>query len=297
MVAWFDGRFDNHLQVWQARGANTADDLIHEHIHSIFARVDLPAFGEHVFYVKQYMDNDPKKTYRQRLYTFEIAPDRTSIVLEIFAFLDDAAYMDAHLSPDKLADLTPAKMRPTPGCEVYWRRNGDHFLGNTVEGACRIKSRRSGKTMIISDNLYLDDDEIWIHDRAVDEQGNLIFGHKGNVPHKLRRARVFTGWASTRKTDAPEGASGGDAWNFVGDLTVHDQGDRIALVTKDGQELGYSIELAQLVYARTKVPILKLAVYEKGSDKKSLAYTWANPEAERIGVNLGKIQVGLTLKP
>lgn len=296
LTTWFTGRFDNHLQVWQAKGKNTPEELIHEHIHSIFARVEVPAFGPHVFYVKQYMDNDPKKTYRQRLYTFEPSPDQSAIVLRIFAFPDDAAYMDSHLDPSKLAGLTPDKVRATPGCEVYWKRQGDHFSGQTKEGACRIKSRRSGKMLIISDDLYLDEDEIWIHDRAVDTEGNYVFGHKGNIPHKLRRAREFTGWAASRKTDAAEGAKGKDAYHFVGDLAFHDQGDRIALVSSDGQDMGYTIELAQLVYDRTKVPVLKLAVYEKGEDKKSLAYVWANPEAERIGINLGRMQVGLTLK-
>ena len=296
LTTWFGGRFDNHLQVWQAKGKNTPEELIHEHIHSIFARVKVPAFGAHVFYVKQYMDNDPKKTYRQRLYTFEPSADQTSIVLRIYAFLDDAAYMDSHLDPTKLAGLTPDTARATPGCEVYWKREGDHFSGQTREGACRIQSRRSGKTLIISDNLYLDDDEIWIHDRAVDTEGNYVFGHKGNVPHKLRRTREFTGWAASRRADAPEGAKGPDAYHFINDLALHDQGDRVALVSGDGQDMGYTIELAQLIYDRTEVPVLKLAVYEKGEDKKSLAYTWVNPEAERIGINLGRMQVGLTLK-
>ncbi|MCG8419920.1 MAG: chromophore lyase CpcT/CpeT [Proteobacteria bacterium] len=292
LAEWFAGRFDNHLQVWQAKAAQTADDLIHEHIHSIFARVAVPAFGEYVFYVKQYMDGDPKKTYRQRLYTFEPAADGTSIVLRIFAFVDDAAYTDAHLEPGKLADLSPDKVHPTPGCEVYWHRRGDHFVGETKEGACRIQSRRSGKTLIISDNLYLDSDEIWIHDRATDEQGNFIFGHKGNIPHKLRRVREFSGWAAIRKSDIGQGK---DGYHLVSDLIIHDQGQRVALATPDGSELGYTIELAQLVYQRTKTPVLKLAIYEKGSDK-SLAYAWANPDAERIGVNLGRIQVGLAVK-
>ncbi len=289
MTTWFAGRFDNHQQVWLEKGADTDPELIHERIHSIFAPVDLPAFGDRVFYVQQYMDGDPDKIYRQRIYTFSIDDRERAIVLKIFAPLDAKAVKDAHRDPAKLAGLTPETVRATPGCEVFWKREGDHFKGSMKEGACRIKSRRSGKELIISDDLYLDEDEIWIKDRAVDVEGNYVFGHKGDVSHKLLKVREFTGWAALKKEDG--------SWSAMRGIEIHDQGQRLLLRDKDGQSMGYEIELAQLLYMG-KTPILKLGVYEEGAEKTKM-YTWANPEAERIGVNLsqlGTLQVGLTLK-
>jgi hypothetical protein len=40
------------------------------------------------------------------------------------------------------------------------------------------------------------------------------------------------------------------------------------------------------------VPVLKLSVVGD-ADGSTLAYAWANPEATRIGINLGWVQVGL----
>ncbi len=45
---------------------------------------------------------------------------------------------------------------------------------------------------------------------------------------------------------------------------------------------------------------MKLAIYQEPLDSinyhsRSIAYTWANPEAKRIGMNLRKISSGWTL--
>jgi hypothetical protein len=40
------------------------------------------------------------------------------------------------------------------------------------------------------------------------------------------------------------------------------------------------------------VPVLKLSIVGD-ADGATLAYAWANPEASRIGINLGWVQVGL----
>jgi hypothetical protein len=58
-----------------------------------------------------------------------------------------------------------------PGCEVYWRRQEQQFIGTMKPGACRVKSQRSGKTLVITDNLVLSNRSLTILDQAVDETG------------------------------------------------------------------------------------------------------------------------------
>lgn len=62
MLGWFEGEFDNFQQVYKEREDKVKEE--HEHIHSIFKKVDLPAFGSDVFYVIQYFDGDTSKVYR-----------------------------------------------------------------------------------------------------------------------------------------------------------------------------------------------------------------------------------------
>ena len=61
---------------------------------------------------------------------------------------------------------------------MFWRKIGSEFIGSMPTGACRVESKRSGKTIIIDDYLKLSENEIWIMDKAVDEDGNYIYGHK-----------------------------------------------------------------------------------------------------------------------
>ena len=65
-MEWFEGRFDNNFQVEAEKEAGVEEPL--SRLHSIFTRVDLPEFGDCVYYGEQYGDTDPTNIYRQRLY-------------------------------------------------------------------------------------------------------------------------------------------------------------------------------------------------------------------------------------
>ena len=287
LLEWFGGRFDNY---WQAR-TDEAEEVEepHDRIHSIFAPMDLPQVGEHVFYVQQYSDGDPDRIYRQRLYTFAVNDEEKAIELVIYALPDASAARDAHLDPSKLAGLKRWDLQSYPGCEVYWQSKGDHFVGFTKPGACRVESRRSGRTLLISDDLYLSADEIWIQDRAVDSEGNWVYGHKGGIPHKLRRVSFFECWAAAPKGEGEDGETEWDLWRPI---ELHNQGGEFALDHDDGRETKYTLQLFQAVYSgENTVPVLELAIREAGKDQ-SIAYAWTEPRSARIGVNLRYLQAG-----
>jgi len=67
MMQWFPGVYDNQEQVYFEAEQQVDEALHHERIHHVFAPVDLPAFGEHVFYVQQHLNDDPSDIYRQRI--------------------------------------------------------------------------------------------------------------------------------------------------------------------------------------------------------------------------------------
>ena len=289
MMQWFEGRFDNFAQTVEEKEAKA--EFPHERIHSIFARVNLPNVGENVFYVQQYMDGDETKIYRQRLYVFTPNKKEKAIELKIYTFPDEKAVLNAHLDKAKLAGLTLEKMDSPKGCEVFWRLKGDKFEGSMKPDACRVVSKRSGKTLIITDDLFLTKDEIWINDQAKDDQGNYVFGNKANIHHKLKKVRIFEGWTAVLKDGSTE-MTGQDApseaWNGQRNLMIHDQGGRVKINDK------FSAELSQLTY-KNGTKVLKLGIVDHAGGK-TIAYTWANPEAQRIGINLRWIQAGFTLK-
>lgn len=79
-LGWLEGEFDNNEQVAFANELGISPDDVPERIHSIFKRVALPAFGEHVFYVEQYLDGNPAEIYRQRELAWTVTDARPAAV-------------------------------------------------------------------------------------------------------------------------------------------------------------------------------------------------------------------------
>ncbi len=289
MMQWFEGEFDNFQQVHREKLDSVPVDLRHNHIHSIFKKVEAPALSQHAFFVKQYLDGDKNKVYRQRMYAFSYDEQEKAIRLDIYAFASpelEKKYAQADQDPTPLKNLTMNELRATPGCEVFWKRNTpEYFDGYMKERACHFFSQRSNKRIYISDNLRLYPDAIWINDQAEDEQGNYVFGHKEHIPHKLRRVYYYTGWAAIK-------LPGAEKHTLVRGLRLHDGGQRTAIHDANGQVLPYEIELSVVSYSPT-VEVLKLAIYEAGQSK-SVGYTWAMPGSNRIGFNWRDMEAGFT---
>jgi len=290
-LGWFAGEYDNNEQVWQQGEDGIAPEQRHEHIHHIFVPTSVPAVGEHVFFVKQYLGRDYEDVYRQRLYRFSDNEQRGAIELAIYNFHDEEPYRYADRDPTVLADLTLEELRNVPGCNVYWRFAEDHYVGEMDEGACFYHSENMGQNIYITDTLRLTEDEIWIGDKAYDEDGNMLFGHE--EPHRNRKVRQFSGWGGVRRSAFAPDAEDGDEMLFIPALRLHNEGQIVPLLTEQGEATGYDVELARLTYQNTRVAVLKLGILDSATGK-TVAYSWANPGAGRIGINLGWLQVGLT---
>lgn len=279
----FEGEFDNYTQYYKEQEDSV--QYPHDRVHSIFKRVDIPAFGPYVFYVLQYADGDSTAIYRQRIYHFSPDEKENAIRLSIYSFIADSLYYYAHHQPIKLKDLSPELMKHTKGCDVWWKKQGDAFIGYMKPEACKIVSRRTGKTIYITDSLRLTKDEIWINDQAKDSVGNYVFGNLSGIPTKLKKCTFYSGWMALQKAGVDESMG-------MYKLRFHDQGSRIRFFTEDNQATRYEIELATVIYGKN-LNVLKLAIYEDGKSK-AVAYTWASPGSENIGINLRWISAGLT---
>ncbi len=290
-LGWFAGEYNNNEQVWQQAVDGVAPDARHEHIHHVFLPVSTPAIGDHAFFVKQYLDGDYENVYRQRLYSFSVDRQRDAIVLAIHRFLDEARYRYADRDPSVLEEIGPDDLRHLPGCNVFWRFVGDHYVGEMDDGACFYFSNDLGRNIYITDTLRLDADEIRIADAAYDEDGNRLFGR--DEPHVNRKVKYFDGWAAIRRDAFDPAAAQPDEMLLVPGLRLHNEGQVVPMVTESGDDTGYALELARLTYQNTQVAVLKLGILEAATGE-TVAYSWADPEAVRIGINLGWMQAGLT---
>ena len=287
MMAWFPGVYDNQEQVYFEQEQEVDEALRHERIHHVFEPVYLPAFGEHVFYVQQHLNDDPAQIYRQRIYTFRPDYEEGAIRLTIHIPNDVASLVDAHLDPTKLSGLSPEQTRVLPGCDVFWRRQSNHFVGYMTLNACSYVSSESGKRIIFNDDLLLTEEALWISDRAQDEEGNRVFGHPTGVPHKNRKARRFECWMTAMRRDGE--------WTFRRGLEIHDQGGMVWLETEEEapQQVGIKMRNVRWPYGNNR-PSLVLYAYRPDEDR-AVSYAWADPSAQRIGINLRWMQSSCTL--
>jgi CpeT/CpcT family (DUF1001) len=298
MLELFPCRYDNDLQVYFDGELNTPQENRNGRIHSIFAPVTLPAFGPNVFYVEQYADGDPSKIYRQRIYRFSADYTENAVKLEIFAPSPEQALAmkGAYGDPTKLAGLTPANMTLYPGCDVFWRAQENQFVGYMRQGACRVASRRSGKTLIINDNLVLTDHSIWIADEAKDDTGAYVYGNKAGISHKLNKAQPFTCWTSVLR-GASHGTTGvgvPESWTFDRGW-IHDQGGELAIKTDETPAREFYIRLRNVEWPYgTNKPSLTMYFHEKGNPR-AISYSWADENATLVGINLRWLQASCSL--
>lgn len=132
----------------------------------------------------------------------------------------------------------------------------------------------------------LNDKEIWIRDEAEDEDGKYVFGHKGKIPHKLKKVKYYTGWAAAKKPGAAD-------MEAIRKITLHNQGDRQTILFADGSPTGYDARLGQLIYGKD-LEILQIAVFKTG-EETPINYIWTDANANRIGINMkGFFQIGMT---
>ena len=126
----------------------------------------------------------------------------------------------------------------------------------------------------------------WLHVRLYADQAR-----GADAREDLRLMRWFGGWAAVNG-GGPKADAGSRDWHMDRNLRIGSEGGRYALRWRDGSASGYSLMLERLTYREGNVPVLKLSVVSD-ADGTTLAYAWANPEATRIGINLGWVQVGL----
>ncbi|MEM9169138.1 MAG: chromophore lyase CpcT/CpeT [Pseudomonadota bacterium] len=297
-LSWFEGRYDNALQVFWEPQRDVPEADRHERIHSVFRRVDLPAFGENVFYVEQYLDGDPTKIYRQRIYAFTADETEAAIRLKIYTPKDPARLVGAYRDPQALSRLRVRDATTREGCDVFWTKRANQFVGYMKDGACRFVSERSGQEIVISDDLVLTEDAIWIADRAETADGAYVFGNRAGVPHKLRKIRPFACWTAVLP-GARHGESGEGRrdWDFKRGGWLHDQNGVLAVSDPSDPARQIRLRMRRVEWpSGPNRPSLTLYL-EEGESTRAVSYAWTDYDGERIGLNTRWLQASCTHAP
>jgi hypothetical protein len=287
LVRWFEGTWDNQEQVWfETEGrAQVPEAERHERVHAVHRRIELPAFGAIVFYVEEYLGDDPSKVFRQRLVTFESARAR-GVRMRQGLFRDPGAVRGAHLDPARLRALQPGDLTWIEGCEVLWRPEADQYVGGMDGRACIFREgaarRWSQHDLVLSATKY------WRTDRSFElASGRLLAGHPTGVPHKLHRAKVFECDVDFYARSYLEGTSPGD--RRYERQRLHSQGGTLRLARGDGRVFQLRLRDKEYPYYTQRADFMFLSIRE--GEQPFAGYSLHDPDAAFIGLNLGWIAV------
>jgi hypothetical protein len=165
----------------------------------------------------------------------------------------------------------------------------------------------AGHTAAPWTGVRIDDDHQAI---LVDRFGKRVSGNvpplKENSPNALtmtlpdgrksmlRRARAATCWGSIPKiAKKPDGS---ENWYFAAGLKLHDQGGRVRFGGPDSGTPEVVLRMRNVIWPTgTNKPSLVLYVHKPESPDRAEAYSWADPDAKRIGINLRWMQASCTI--
>ncbi len=283
ILTYFEGEFDNFQQIYTEKQKNTPDSLVHERIHSVFKRVEMPEVGKNVLYVKQYADGDTNKIYRQRIYTFLVNEAAEAVQLDIWSFATpemEKKYAKATITPEIFKLIHKTNLCNDEGCSIFWKgkgknkdKNNTKFVGRTTKN-CAFLSKRLKTKIIVSDSLQLNESQLSIHDVVKDAANHLVFIHKSKAPFLLKKCRFFKGTISVK---------GDTAFYPKQSLRLHDLGQQIRYTLPDGTPTKYTTELRQMLTEEGIVKV-ELNIYE---DKNAvpIATTWVEQTAKKIVID------------
>lgn len=280
LAQWFSGQFDNEEQIWFERDprSSTPGTQRHERIHVTHTRLDLPSFGDHVFYVEEYKDNNPDELIRQRFVIFSADPEADSIRMQQGFFKDAAGFRGAANNPDRFSGLLPDQVFFMSECDVFWNRVGGQFHGEMNPKACVFGEGEKRRYSV--HNLILSSDQYWRVDSTfLVSDDSLHVGHPVNEPYRLRRAKSFVCDVAFRDDE-------GNAEEVKG-VRLHSQGG-VAEVTRNSDGNVYTLLMRdkEYPYYETRPDFIYFSVREKGQSR-SIVYSVNDTQSRRLGVSVG----------
>jgi hypothetical protein len=109
---------------------------------------------------------------------------------------------------------------------------------------------------------------------------------------ELQRARAFKCWASIPRKALKDGKPD---WWFKSGLMLHDRGGRVVAKTDEAAPQAFTLRMRNVVWPTgNNAPSLVLYVHGDDPDH-AISYSWADPAAKRVGINLRSFQGSCTL--
>ena len=262
---WFDGEYDNHEQSASAPGLSVP--------HVRFVITPLPQPGWYAWNVTQTGAGGLSTTWA--ISSFKSV--NGSLSLTPYRALSKTPSLDQQFDPNQWVALDACTLR---GAVV-----ADGVEAKADLASCTTVAPGVGAAAaLLPLSIQHDGESLRVRlyaDQARGPDAQIV----------ARKVKWYAGWAAINGA-GPDARADSTDWHMNRGLRIDNEGGSANLQWRDGKSSGYSLALERVTYRDGNVPVLKLSVIENASGH-AIAYSWANPEATRIGISLGWIQVGL----
>lgn len=280
LTQWFEGGFDNEEQLWFERDprSQTPEDARSVRLHASHRRLELPAFGEHVFYVEEYIDNDPDTVVRQRFVLFTSDLEEGAIRMKQGFFRDVDAARGAHEDPSLLSGLTEDDVFFFDGCDVFWRRRAGQFEGAMKPKACVFGDGDERRYSV--HDLIQSEDHYWRIDATfLVSDDSFYAGTPLDNPTQMRRAKVFACEMLFRDVDASPGSDPEQTETF----RIHSQGGTVDVMRQsNGESITVLMRDKEYPYYYERPDFIYFSVRPTDA-QRSLVYTVNDVNSRRLG--------------
>lgn len=264
------GQFDNHEQVWSARQPPAAA-ILPPHVVATLGSTSDPAWSTWQIHLDAAVALDALWAV-QRV----VAADGSTSLLPYRALV---------VAPATGAAFDPKQWAPLDACALRGEVGPALIRVAAEPSTCGALAPGLGAAASLLP-LAIEREGEWLRLRLFVDQTR-----GADAREEARKVETYTGWAAVNGA-GPNATDNGNDWHMDRTLRLGSEGGRAALTWRDGKPSGYSLVLERLTYRDGNVAVLKLSLLEDASGR-TLAYAWANPQATRIGLSLGWVQVGL----
>ena len=243
LTRWLPGSWDSFPQVYYERTVQAPKMGPHEHWHRVFARIDAPQIGTHVFYGQINVGgrNGEMMPRSQILYNAVIDETRGLVSVTGQGPADAQKYENLQDKPElwkEVRQRDPGAVR----CDFVWRRSGTQIVG-TLEGkqesmrkygpgTCTYMTGGNNDIEFYADAEWvLGPEDLWLYD-INRMAGNTFTGRDDRTHIRLSRAHPFD--CQIRDTKGERQLQG------------HDRGYVIPVVASGGRAMDLMLLRAEL---------------------------------------------------
>lgn len=268
------GTYDNFEQVQRQGEIQLPREGWNSRAHHEVRRIELPALGPHVFYLRSHLNDDPTAIYREIVSSFAVDMAAGAVRERQYRLNRPVRVYGVRPYASDLENLSAVDVEYVEGCDFLWRLQGGRFVATLDVAPC--VTRGPGGLTFVRDYYVLEERALWRHEKWTDDNGRLVMGNALGIPQESRRARWFICEISLNQAT--------DELSYTRRVELHDQGGSARVYTAaQRMAVGFLRMRRAWVTGRESQAELRLNWHASASATPS-DFTLRHPDAGEIAV-------------